>query len=55
MVQYAVRRTRTRLRRFAKLCDEVRAGKIDEQWLARVEYLDNLFPNIDYRAYRPRS
>ena len=53
MVDYAVRRTVSHLRRFLRLHDELRGGRIDEAWLARVEYLDNIFPGIDYSVYRP--
>jgi len=51
MVDYAVRRTRIHLRRFARLHQEIRADAIDEGWLARIEQLDNIFPKIDYQIY----
>jgi len=54
MVEYAIRRTQSHLRRFLRLHDEIRASAIDETWLARVEYLDNIFPELDYRSYTPR-
>jgi 1,4-alpha-glucan branching enzyme len=53
MVDYAVRRTREHLLRFTKLYQQVKDGGIDEQWLSSVESRDNLFPEIDYRVYRP--
>ncbi|HIK45280.1 MAG TPA: DUF1957 domain-containing protein, partial [Leptolyngbyaceae cyanobacterium M65_K2018_010] len=53
MVPYAVRRTRTHLMRFQKLWDDIWRGKIDSGWLTKVEAVDNIFPNINYRAYRP--
>jgi 1,4-alpha-glucan branching enzyme len=52
MVDYAIRRTRTHLRRFNRLHDEIRAGTIDETSLARLEYVDNLFAQIDYEVFR---
>jgi len=55
MVEYAVRRTKDHLLRFGRLHDELRAGRIDEAWLAGVEEKDNLFPEIDWRVYRPRA
>jgi 1,4-alpha-glucan branching enzyme len=55
MVEYAVRRTQSHLRRFNRLYDDLRAGQIDEAWLQRIEYLDNIFPSIDYRVYRPHG
>ncbi|MBU8900466.1 DUF1957 domain-containing protein [Corallococcus sp. H22C18031201] len=53
MVDYAVRRTQEHLLRFLRLHDQVRSGAIDEGWLAHVEGRDNLFPELDYRVYRP--
>ena len=50
-VDYAVRRTRTHLQRFARLHDEIRANRIDADWLGQVEHIDNIFSNIDYRVY----
>ncbi|HEY9618510.1 MAG TPA: 1,4-alpha-glucan branching protein domain-containing protein [Microcoleaceae cyanobacterium] len=53
MVPYAVRRTRSHLMRFQKLYDEVKQGKIDSGWLEKVEAIDNIFPNLNYKVYRP--
>jgi len=53
MVPYAVRRTRSHLRRFNKLYDEILAEKIDRAWLEKVEKIDNIFPNLDYQVYSP--
>ena len=53
MVPYAVRRTRSHLLRFNRLYESLNQGKIDEQWLESVEYMDNIFPDINYRSYRP--
>jgi len=50
-VDYAVQRTRSHLRRFARLEQEIREGRIDQDWLGRVEHLDNIFSNLDYRVY----
>ncbi|MFO0982958.1 MAG: DUF1957 domain-containing protein [Planctomycetota bacterium] len=55
MSDYAVRRTQSHLRRFLKLHDDLRQNTIDDSWLARVEYVDNIFPNIDYRVYAQRG
>jgi 1,4-alpha-glucan branching enzyme len=54
MVPYANRRTKSHLMRFNKLYDDVIAGTVDSGWLEKVEHMDNIFPNIDYRVYRPR-
>ncbi len=53
MVPYAERRTKSHLLRFGKLYEDISQGKIDSGWLEKVEYMDNIFPNIDYRVYRP--
>jgi 1,4-alpha-glucan branching enzyme len=53
MVDYAVRRTQTHLRRFLRIYSDIRAGTIDERWLAGIEQLDNIFPAIDYRVFVP--
>ena len=53
MVEYAIRRTREHVLRFTRLHDQIRAGTIDESWLAQVESRDNIFPEIDYRIYSP--
>jgi len=52
MVPYAVRRTRSHILRFNKLYEEILAGKIDAGWLEKIELVDNIFPNINYRVYR---
>jgi 1,4-alpha-glucan branching enzyme len=53
MVPYAVRRTRSHLMRFNKLYEDVKIGKVDSGWLEKVELMDNIFPDINYRVYRP--
>jgi 1,4-alpha-glucan branching enzyme len=53
MVPYAVRRTRSHLMRFNKLYEDINIGKIDSGWLEKVEEIDNIFPEINYRVYRP--
>ncbi len=53
MVPYAVRRTKSHLQRFHKLYEDLKEGKIDSGWLEKVEAIDNIFPNVNYRVYRP--
>jgi 1,4-alpha-glucan branching enzyme len=50
-VEYAVKRTQDHVLRFTRLYDDIRAGRVDEEWLREIEYQDNLFPEIDYRVY----
>ncbi|MBD2484816.1 glycoside hydrolase family 57 protein [Planktothrix sp. FACHB-1365] len=53
MTPYAVRRTRSHLMRFNKIYEDLKIGKVDSGWLEKVEAIDNIFPNIDFRVYRP--
>ena len=53
MVDYAVRRTKEHLLRVLRLNDQIRAGRIDAEWLAHVEAKNNVFPNLDYRVFAP--
>ncbi|BBA79896.1 hypothetical protein RGRSB_1469 [cyanobacterium endosymbiont of Rhopalodia gibberula] len=53
MVPYAVHRTRSHLLRFNKIYNDVKEQKIDSGWLEKVENIDNIFPEINYRVYRP--
>jgi 1,4-alpha-glucan branching enzyme len=52
MVDYAHRRVREHVLRFARLSEQIRRGAIDETWLGHLELRDGLFPAIDYRLYR---
>lgn len=49
---YAVRRTKDHLLRFTRLYEDINSNSIDQEWLSDIEYKDNLFPNIDYRAHQ---
>lgn len=53
MVPYAERRTKSHIQRFTKLYGDVKAETVDSGWLEKVELMDNIFPSIDYRVYRP--
>jgi 1,4-alpha-glucan branching enzyme len=50
-VKYACDRVKTHLARFRRLERELASGRIDGGWLADLEGRDNIFPEIDYRAY----
>jgi 1,4-alpha-glucan branching enzyme len=52
MVDYAVKRTREHLTRFDRLYRELGHGRIDEENLSMLEWRDNIFPHINYEAYR---
>ena len=53
MVEYAVRRSREHVLRFLRLHEQLRGGNIDQAWLSQLEGRNNIFPEIDYRVYRP--
>ncbi|MFL5319011.1 MAG: glycoside hydrolase family 57 protein [Myxococcaceae bacterium] len=55
MVDYAVRRTKEHVLRFMRLNEQIRNNTIDEGWLSFVEGKNNVFPEIDYRVYRPQA
>jgi 1,4-alpha-glucan branching enzyme len=50
-VDYANKRVTDHLARFNFLYDSLRKGKIDERYLAALEIMDNIFPDIDFRNY----
>jgi 1,4-alpha-glucan branching enzyme len=49
---YAVKRTKDHLLRFTRLYEDIKSNSIEEQWLADIEYKDNVFPEIDYRVHQ---
>jgi 1,4-alpha-glucan branching enzyme len=55
MVDYAIRRTQEHVLRFLRLHEQIRSRSVDPEWLGRIESRDNLFPEIDYRVYRPSA
>jgi len=48
---YAYQRTKNHIYRFSRLYDEIKSGRIDANFLADIEYKDNLFSDIDYRMF----
>jgi len=53
VVDYATRRTHEHVLRFLELHAQLREKRIDESWVGQLEARDNLFPELDYRVYRP--
>ncbi len=53
MVPYAINRFNTHISRFTRLYREIKNGDIDEGWLREIESRDNIFAEIDHRAYAP--
>lgn len=54
MVEYAVKRTKQHMARFDRLAAMVETGAVDEGWLAQVEEVDGLFPELDPAWFRSR-
>jgi 1,4-alpha-glucan branching enzyme len=48
---YATKRVKDHLLRFIALHEQLTTTRIDEGWLNRVEWQDNIFPDIDYRYW----
>ena len=54
-IDYANKRLTDHLARFNYLYDSVMKGKIDERYLTALEIMDPIFPEINFRDYRPLS
>jgi 1,4-alpha-glucan branching enzyme len=50
-VPYATKRTVDHVTRFNRIYEQLLKGDVDARFLAEVERRDNLFPEMDYRAY----
>ena len=50
-VNYAAKRVREHARRFLDLYDMFRSGKVDEGRLSYYEWVDSIFPEVDYKIY----
>ncbi|MDQ1611137.1 MAG: 1,4-alpha-glucan branching enzyme [Pyrinomonadaceae bacterium] len=53
-VEYATRRFNSHIARFDALASDLEHGRINHARLAEIEARDNLFAELDYRAYRSR-
>jgi 1,4-alpha-glucan branching enzyme len=51
MVEYAKKRTQDHIQRFTRLYWDIKNDALDPGWLSDIESRDNIFPNIDFRAY----
>ncbi len=50
-VPYATRRFNEHIVRFTRLYDDLKAGRLEEGYVADLESRDNIFPHVDYRIY----
>jgi 1,4-alpha-glucan branching enzyme len=48
---YAANRVKDHLRRFTRIYEQLAGGHLDGDWLGRVESVDNLFPELDWRYW----
>ena len=48
---YARKRVKDHLLRFTNLYEQLEMGKVDEAELAEIEFLDNLFPDVNYHYW----
>ncbi len=53
--EYAKKRITDHLARFNYLHDSIRKNRIDERYLTALEIMDDIFPELDFRAYCPAS
>ena len=49
--EYARQRVKDHLLRFISLHEQLTTTSIDEAWLAKIEWLDNLFPDVNYHYW----
>ena len=52
---YARRRVKDHLLRFIALHEQLTTTQLDETWLAQIEAMDNIFPEIDHRHWAGSS
>lgn len=52
---YARQRVKSHLLRFIALHEQLTATKVDEPWLKKMEWLDNIFPDIDWRYWERQA
>jgi 1,4-alpha-glucan branching enzyme len=48
---YARKRVKDHLLRFIALHEQLTATQVDKEWLARVEAIDNIFPDVNYHYW----
>jgi 1,4-alpha-glucan branching enzyme len=48
---YARKRVKDHILRFIALHEQLTTTMIDESWLTRIEWMDNLFPDLNYRYW----
>ena len=51
-VPYAEKRTRDHLSRFHGIYLQIIENRLEENWIAELEWKDSIFYEMDYRVYR---
>ncbi len=51
MVEYACNVTKLYITRFTDLYFAIKNRDVDEDWLSKIEYRDDIFPELDFRIY----
>lgn len=49
--EYAVRRVKDHVARFSAIAEGIEKGPVNEEHLAAIEEMDNIFPDIDYLSF----
>ncbi|MDD2523868.1 MAG: 1,4-alpha-glucan branching protein domain-containing protein [Endomicrobiia bacterium] len=51
MVEYAEKRTKEHIYNFTTLYEQIKNNNINESFLSNLEYINNIFPNMDYKVF----
>ncbi|MBN1688812.1 MAG: DUF1957 domain-containing protein [Candidatus Omnitrophica bacterium] len=51
MVPYAVKRTKDHIMNFNRIYEDLKANRLDENWLREIEGRNNIFPNVNYEIF----
>ncbi|RME04416.1 MAG: DUF1957 domain-containing protein [Planctomycetota bacterium] len=51
-MEYAKKRLQAHIGRFFKIAKSIRENRLDAKWLQKVQYLDNIFPQISYTLFQ---
>ena len=51
MVEYAEKRTKEHIYNFTTLYHQIKNNSVDEGFLSNLEYINNIFSDIDYKVY----
>jgi 1,4-alpha-glucan branching enzyme len=54
-VTYATKRVKEHILNFDRVYEALGRGNVSTEWLTHLEKKNNVFPNMDYRVFRPDS